>query len=161
MLVKKTDWPLRHDKWDLIAAEILADPELAPWPLTCVEHVMNSEAQPTWTPKQRSDFKHLFVWRFGWAFFFGTFQEQNSSSTCQAWCSGYRLRNYSTIMICGRHYKGCRQANCRWRNCHSGWKPLFVLPSTQERLSPKIQHGRARSNDSYLCIYIYIYICRV
>lgn len=68
--------PMPHgrDKWDLMAAEILAEPELASWPVTSVEHVMKSEVWSTWTPKQRFNLKNLFGWRFGWAFYFGTVQ---------------------------------------------------------------------------------------
>lgn len=68
------EMPHGRDKWDLMAAEILIDPELKRWPAMTVEDVKRSPVWATWTPKQRRDFEHTLDWRYGWAFYFGTVQ---------------------------------------------------------------------------------------
>lgn len=68
--------PLPHgrDKWDLMAADMIADPELDNWPTKGVKDVEQSVLWATWTPNQQSWFKFTFASRFGWAFYFGTVQ---------------------------------------------------------------------------------------
>lgn len=68
--------PLPHgrDKWDLMASDMIADPELTTWPAQGVKDVEQSQLWASWTPKQRSNFKNTFNTRFGWQFYFSTVQ---------------------------------------------------------------------------------------
>ena len=66
--------PLPHgrDKWDVMAAEMMADPELTSWPAVNIEELAKTELWASWTHKQRSDLKNKLEFRFGYAFYFST-----------------------------------------------------------------------------------------
>lgn len=66
--------PLPHgrDKWDVMAAEMMADPELTSWPAVNLQELAKTELWRSWTPKQRSNLKDKLDMRFGYAFYFST-----------------------------------------------------------------------------------------
>ena len=69
--------PHGRDKWDLMAADIMDDPDLDSWPERGIRDMEQSELWATWSLRQRQNFKAAFKRRFGWAFYFGTVQVCN------------------------------------------------------------------------------------
>ncbi len=68
------EMPDGRDKWDLMAAEIMVDPELKAWPTMTIEDLKKSPVWASWTTKQRQTCENTLEWRFGWALYFGTVQ---------------------------------------------------------------------------------------
>lgn len=64
--------PNGRDKWDVMAAEMIADPELTAWPAVNFQELAKTELWASWTNKQRSNLKDKLDMRFGYAFYFST-----------------------------------------------------------------------------------------
>ena len=61
-------------KWDVMAAEMMADPVLTTWPAVNIQELAKTEQRlwASWTHKQRSDLKNKLEIRFGYAFYCST-----------------------------------------------------------------------------------------